>query len=50
MRVRVDRVRFRGETPRESDWGCQAIPWSLYTIIRYVHVCTESINTVIGQA
>ena len=31
------------ETPRESDWGCQSIPWHLYTIIEYVHVCIKSI-------
>ena len=42
----VNQVCFRGETPRESDWGCQSIPWPLYTIILYVHVCTRSTNTV----
>ena len=30
----------------ESDWGCQLIPWLLYTSIEYVHVCIESTNTV----
>ena len=34
------------ETPRESDWGCQLIPWSLYTGIEYVCVCIESTDTV----
>ena len=42
----VEWVHFRGETPRESDWGCQSIPWFLYTIILYVHVGIESTNTV----
>ena len=42
----LDWVHLRGETPRESDWGCQSIPWLLYTIIIYVHVCIESTNTV----
>ena len=41
-----DQVHFEGETPRESDWGCQSIPWPLYTIIKYIHVCIRSTNTV----
>ena len=45
-KVGVNQVRFRGETPRESDWGCQSIPWLLYTIILYVHVGIKSTNTV----
>ena len=45
----VERVRFRDETPRESDWGCQLIPWPLYTIILYVHVGIESTDTVQGR-
>ena len=44
--VELDQVCFRGETPRESDWGCQVIPWLLYTIILYIHVCIGSINIV----
>ena len=44
--VKLDRVHFRGETPRESDWGCQSIPWFLYAGIEYVHVCIESTDTV----
>ena len=27
-------------------WGCQLIPWLLYNIIPYVHVCIKSINIV----
>ena len=42
----LDQVHFRDKTPRESDWGCQSIPWLLYTIIIYVHVCIESTDTV----
>ena len=42
----VELAHFRDETPRESDWGCQLIPWSLYTIILYVHVGIESTDTV----
>ena len=37
------------ETPRESDWGCQSIPWPLYTIILYVHVGIESTGIVQGR-
>ena len=37
---------LKGETPRESDWGCQSIPWPLYTIILYVHVGIESTDIV----
>ena len=37
------------ETPRESDWGCQSIPWPLYTIILYVHVCIRSTDTSQGR-
>ena len=44
--VELDQVCFRGKTPREPDWGCQSIPWLLYTIMEYVHVCTESTDTV----
>ena len=39
-------VHFRDETSRELDWRCQSIPWLLYTIIEYVHVCGGSTNTV----
>ena len=45
----VEWVHFRGETSRESDWGCQSIPWSLYTIILYVHVGIESTDTAQGR-
>ena len=45
----VEQVHFRDETPRESDWGCQLIPWSLYTIILYVHVGIESTDTAYGR-
>ena len=40
---------LKGETPRESDWGCQLIPWPLYTTILYVHVGIKSTNTVYGR-
>ena len=47
----VEWVHFRGETPRESDWGCQSIPWLLYTIIRYVCTCLYQIyRYYLGQA
>ena len=42
----LNKSALEDETPRESDWSCQSIPWSLYTGIEYVHVCTESTNTV----
>ena len=45
----VEWVCFRNETPRESDWGCQSIPWSLY----YHIVCTcwyQIYQYYLGQA
>ena len=47
----VDWVCFRGETPRESDWGCQSIPWLLYMYYHKVCTCLYQIYQYsLGQA